>query len=42
VTLDPSGLTPELRAILDEEGFRPANKAAGGGSLLSRPVVPQG
>jgi hypothetical protein len=42
VTLDPSALAPELRAILDEEGFRPGDAAPGSRSILARPVVPQG
>ena len=39
VQLDPKTLDPELRAILEEEGFRPAERAGG---LMERPVVPQG
>lgn len=37
VTLDPSALDPDLRAILDQEGFR-----VGEGGLLVRPVIAQG
>jgi hypothetical protein len=39
VVLDPAALDPEMRALLDEEGFRPAE---GGRGLMERPVVPQG
>lgn len=38
VVLDPKALDPEVRALLDEEGFRPAEGRAG---LMERPVVPQ-
>ena len=39
VTLDPASLDPEMRRILDGEGFRPAEDGSG---LMVRPVVPQG
>ena len=39
VTLDPAALDPALRAVLDQEGFRPAE---GGNGMMVRPVVPQG
>ncbi|MDB5558830.1 MAG: hypothetical protein JWQ36_1764 [Enterovirga sp.] len=39
VVLDPASLDPELRALLEEEGFRPAPEGRG---LMARPVVPQG
>jgi hypothetical protein len=39
VILDPKALDPEMRGMLDEEGFRPAS---GGQGLMERPVVPQG
>lgn len=37
VTLDPGALDPDMRAILDREGFRD-----GKGGLLVRPVIAQG
>ena len=37
VTIAVDGLSSELRAVLDREGFRP-----GQGSTLVRPVIPQG
>ena len=39
VVLDPKALDPEMRALLEEEGFRPAEGRAW---LMERPVVPQG
>lgn len=39
VVLDPASLDPEIRALLEEEGFRPVADKAG---LMERPVVPQG
>jgi hypothetical protein len=39
VVLDPKALHPEMRALLEEEGFRPA---AGRPGLMERSVVPQG
>ncbi len=39
VLLDPTALDPELRALLAEEGFSPAEGSAG---LMERPVIPQG
>ncbi|NNM72107.1 hypothetical protein [Enterovirga aerilata] len=39
VVLDPASLDPQMRALLEEEGFRPAD---GGAGLMERPVVPQG
>jgi hypothetical protein len=44
VTIDSRGIGPDMLAILDQEGFRPAPGGAGqGGSpRLVRPVVPQG
>lgn len=39
VTLDANRVGPDLRALLDREGFRARE---GGSALLSRPVVPQG
>lgn len=39
IILDPTALADDLRAMLDSEGFRPAE---GGSALWSRPVVPQG
>ena len=39
VVLDPASLDPEIRSLLDEEGFRPAEGREG---LMERPVVPQG
>lgn len=37
VLLDPNALDPELRALLDQEGFR-----LDADGLMTRPVVPQG
>lgn len=39
VVLDPAALDPEIRALLEEEGFRPSGKRVG---LMERAVVPQG
>jgi len=39
VLLDPAALDPELRALLAEEGFRPAEGRAG---LMERAVIAQG
>ena len=39
VVLEPASLDPEMRALLEEEGFRPKPGAAG---LMERPVIPQG